>query len=80
MADEETGEYHVADAGASKTFPMQCGALKKGGSVLNKICLGLFPSLSFQLRLHQGASLQDCGLQHIQDWEAWSREGSHCGH
>eukprot|EP00996_Jenningsia_fusiforme_P004511 NODE_5342_length_688_cov_1123.511737_g4968_i0.p1 GENE.NODE_5342_length_688_cov_1123.511737_g4968_i0~~NODE_5342_length_688_cov_1123.511737_g4968_i0.p1 ORF type:complete len:158 (+),score=35.73 NODE_5342_length_688_cov_1123.511737_g4968_i0:82-555(+) len=36
MADEETGEYHTASAGASATFPMACGALKKGGFVVIK--------------------------------------------
>jgi|UniRef100_A0A6T2ATX7 translation initiation factor 5A len=36
MADEDTGEYHVAESGASKTYPMQCGALKKNGYVCIK--------------------------------------------
>ena len=36
MADEETGEYHATDSGASKTYPMQCGALKKNGYVCIK--------------------------------------------
>eukprot|EP00994_Dinema_validum_P009565 NODE_955_length_1207_cov_1197.054404_g720_i0.p2 GENE.NODE_955_length_1207_cov_1197.054404_g720_i0~~NODE_955_length_1207_cov_1197.054404_g720_i0.p2 ORF type:complete len:175 (-),score=74.59 NODE_955_length_1207_cov_1197.054404_g720_i0:683-1150(-) len=31
MADNETGEYHTSDAGASLTYPLQCGNLKKGG-------------------------------------------------
>jgi len=30
MADEETGDYHKAESGASDTFPIQAGALKKG--------------------------------------------------
>ena len=36
MADEETGEYHTASSGASATYPMQCGALKKNGYVCIK--------------------------------------------
>eukprot|EP00669_Euglena_mutabilis_P001714 TRINITY_DN122_c0_g1_i1.p2 TRINITY_DN122_c0_g1~~TRINITY_DN122_c0_g1_i1.p2 ORF type:complete len:111 (-),score=34.58 TRINITY_DN122_c0_g1_i1:298-609(-) len=36
MADEETGEYHKSEAGASMTVPMQCGSLKKGMHVCIK--------------------------------------------
>jgi translation initiation factor 5A len=36
MADEETGEYHSAESGASLTYPMQCGCLKKNGYVCIK--------------------------------------------
>eukprot|EP00993_Chasmostoma_nieuportense_P004770 NODE_5420_length_656_cov_79.546314_g5257_i0.p1 GENE.NODE_5420_length_656_cov_79.546314_g5257_i0~~NODE_5420_length_656_cov_79.546314_g5257_i0.p1 ORF type:complete len:159 (-),score=37.19 NODE_5420_length_656_cov_79.546314_g5257_i0:120-596(-) len=36
MADHETGEYETSGAGASTTFPMQCGALKKNGYVCIK--------------------------------------------
>eukprot|EP01010_Urceolus_cornutus_P001463 NODE_2004_length_674_cov_1315.798400_g1566_i0.p1 GENE.NODE_2004_length_674_cov_1315.798400_g1566_i0~~NODE_2004_length_674_cov_1315.798400_g1566_i0.p1 ORF type:complete len:177 (-),score=67.97 NODE_2004_length_674_cov_1315.798400_g1566_i0:142-615(-) len=36
MADEDTGEYHTAESGASATFPMQCGNIKKGGYVCIK--------------------------------------------
>jgi len=36
MADNETGEYHAASAGASATYPIQAGALKKNGYVVIK--------------------------------------------
>eukprot|EP01001_Neometanema_parovale_P011198 NODE_7439_length_766_cov_632.444790_g7197_i0.p2 GENE.NODE_7439_length_766_cov_632.444790_g7197_i0~~NODE_7439_length_766_cov_632.444790_g7197_i0.p2 ORF type:complete len:161 (-),score=45.56 NODE_7439_length_766_cov_632.444790_g7197_i0:225-707(-) len=36
MADEETGEYHTAESGASSTYPMQCGLLRKGGYCVMK--------------------------------------------
>ena len=43
MADEETGEYHATDSGASKTYPMQCGALKKNGCATSSsiVCAAL---------------------------------------
>jgi len=36
MADQEIDEFQSVGAGASKTFPMQCSALRKGGHVMIK--------------------------------------------
>lgn len=51
MADEETGEYHAADAGASMTTPMQCGSLKKNGCAFHTFAKICFSSL-IPLLLH----------------------------